>query len=74
VIVALRGMPARPFAIHTAREADGQCSSWVGTTIAGADARLGRIFVKQKFLGAVDYVQLSGTTAEGATVSERVNP
>ncbi len=74
MIVALRGMPARPFAIHTAREADGQCSSWVGTTIAGADARLGRIFVKQKFLGAVDYVQLSGTTAEGATVSERVNP
>ncbi len=71
---ALRGMPGRPFTVHTVRAGDGRCASWVGTTIAGTRARLGVIFVKQKLFGSVDYVLLEGTTDAGSAVKERVSP
>jgi hypothetical protein len=71
---ALRGMPGRQFTVHTLRAGDRRCGSWVGTTIAGTRARLGGIFVQQKFFGSVDYVLLKGTTDDGSAVSERVSP
>jgi hypothetical protein len=71
---ALRGMPGRQFTVHTLRAGDGRCASWVGTSIAGARARLGGIFVQQGLFGSVKYVLLSGTADDGAAVSERVSP
>ena len=68
------GLPSRTFVAHTGRGADGVCTSWVDTTIAGADARLLGIYVKQRFLGGVDYVQLTGHTHEGKVVQEQVRP
>ena len=73
VQVALRAMPDRQFGIHVARAADGRCSSYVTTTIAGVPARLEGIFVQQKLFGSVDYVQLTGTAEGGSVVRERVS-
>jgi hypothetical protein len=70
---AVRGMPGRTFVVHTGRAPDGSCTSSVDTTISGAQARLLRIYVKQKLFG-VDYVLISGRTPGGKTVDERVNP
>ncbi len=70
---ALRAMPSRAFIVHTSGN-DGQCSSWVETTIAGSRAHLTGVFVQQKLFGMVDYVRLEGTTSSGAAVSERVKP
>jgi hypothetical protein len=66
-------MPDRQFGIHVARAADGRCSSYVTTTIAGVPARLEGIFVQQKLFGSVDYVQLTGTAEGGSVVRERVS-
>ncbi|MGH7293461.1 MAG: DUF4833 domain-containing protein, partial [Polyangiaceae bacterium] len=74
VEVALRGMPTRVFAIHTSAGLDGRCGSWVETTIDGATTRLKSIYVQQKLFGTVDYVLLSGRTADGAVATERVTP
>jgi hypothetical protein len=71
--IALRGMPARTFTVHTSRAADGRCASWVGATIAGVPARVASVFVQQKLFG-VDYVLLSGVSEAGAAVRERVAP
>jgi len=70
---ALRGMPARAFTVHTARTTDGQCTSWVGTTIAGVPAHVTGVYAQQSLFG-VDYVQLTGHTDDGKLVSERVSP
>jgi hypothetical protein len=67
------GLPSRRFLAHTERGADGACTSWVDTTIMGAQAKLLGVYVKQRWLG-VDYVQLTGRTAEGKVVQERVSP
>jgi hypothetical protein len=67
------GLPSRAFLAHTGRDVDGVCTSWVDTTIAGAEARLLGVFVKQRLLG-VDYVQLTGRTPEGKVVEEQVRP
>ena len=67
------GMPSRTFFAHTGRGADGVCTSWVDTTIAGGEARLLGVYVKQRLLG-VDYVQLTGRTPEGKVVAEQVRP
>jgi hypothetical protein len=71
--IALRGMAARTFTVHTSRAADGRCASWVGATIAGVPARVASVFVQQKLFG-VDYVLLSGVSEAGAVVRERVAP
>lgn len=67
------GMPSRTFVAHTGRGADGTCTSRVDTTIAGTQARLLSIHVKQSLFG-VDYVLLTGSTADGKAVQERVSP
>jgi hypothetical protein len=67
------GLPLRTFVAHTGRGADGVCTSWVDTTIAGAEARLLGVYVKQRLLG-VDYIQLTGRTPEGKVVGEQVRP
>ncbi len=66
------GMPSRTFIAHTGRGADGVCTSWVETTIAGSEARLLGVYVKQKLFG-VDYVLLTGRTQEGKPVQERLS-
>lgn len=66
------GMPSRTFIAHTGRGADGACTSWVETTIAGSEARLLGVYVKQKLFG-VDYVLLTGRTPEGKPVQERLS-
>jgi hypothetical protein len=70
----VRGFPSRAFVVHTGRASDGSCTSSVDTTIAGTPARLVRVYVKQKFSGGVDYVLLSGRTADGRNVDERIRP
>lgn len=70
---ALQGMPARIFAVHTFRAPDGRCSSWVGTTISGARARLSSFFVQQGLFGSVDHVLLTGFADDGAVVTERIS-
>jgi hypothetical protein len=70
--MSLRAMPSRTFAVHVARAADGRCSSWVGTTVAGVPVRVANIYVQQKLFG-VDYVLLSGWSEEGTLVQERVS-
>lgn len=67
----IRGMPSRTFVAHVERDAGGACASWVETRIAGAEARLTGVYIKEKLLG-VDYVLLSGRTAEGKSVQERL--
>jgi hypothetical protein len=69
----VNGLPSRPFMAHIARGPDGACTSFVETTIAGAPARLLRIYVKERLFG-VDYVLLSGRTADGKLVDERLRP
>jgi hypothetical protein len=69
----VNGMPSRTFVAHTGRGVDGACSSWVETTIGGAQARLLSVYVKQRLFG-VDYVLLTGRTPEGKAVQERLVP
>ena len=69
---ALRAMPARLFTLHTGRAADGSCSSWIGTTIAGVPARVAEVYAQQKLFG-VDYVLLSGWSEDGTLVRERIS-
>ena len=57
----------------TGKAPDGSCTSSVDTTISGSHATLLRIYVKQKLFG-VDYVLITGRTADGRTVDERVKP
>jgi hypothetical protein len=71
VRIALRGLPARTIAIRTWRGSDNVCMSTATMTIAGAAARVARIYVKVKLFG-VDYVQLTGLSPAGAEVGERV--
>jgi hypothetical protein len=66
------GLPSRTFVAHTGRGSTGTCTSWVDTTIAGAQARLLGIYVKQNLFG-VDYVLLTGRTTDGKVVEERVS-
>jgi hypothetical protein len=70
---SIRAMPSRGFTAHTARDKSGACTSWVETEIAGAPARLTAVFVQQALFG-VDYVQLTGRSADEKVVSERVSP
>jgi len=67
------GLASRAFVAHTGRGADGTCTSWVDTTIAGVEARLQGVYVKQRLFG-VDYVLLTGQTSDGKAVQERVVP
>ncbi len=72
VRVALKGMRARTFTISTTRASDGTCKASTSTTISGVNARVANIYVKMKLFG-VDYVELSGYTADGAIVRERLS-
>lgn len=69
----VNGMPARTFIAHTTREQNGACTSFVETIIAGAPARVLGIYVKERLFG-VDYVLLTGRTADGKIVDERLRP
>jgi hypothetical protein len=69
----VNGLPSRAFIARTGRGAGGVCTSWVDTTIAGAEARLLGVYVKQRFMW-VEYVQLTGRTPEGRVVEERLRP
>jgi hypothetical protein len=69
----VNGMPARTFIVHTARGANGGCTSYVETIIAGVPAQVLRIYVKERLFG-VDYVLLTGRTADGKIVDERLHP
>ena len=73
VVIALRGMRGRPIAIHTSRGSDGRCTSSADMAIAGVPAHLVRIYVQQKLFG-VQYVLLTGMSADGAVLNERVLP
>jgi len=70
--VVLRGMPARAITIRTWRAPDGTCQSSANTTIAGVQARVTDVYVRQKLFG-VEYVQLTGSTSGGDVVSERLS-
>jgi Domain of unknown function (DUF4833) len=72
VNVVLRGMPARAITIRTWRGPDGACMSSANMTISGVPARVTNVYVRQKLFG-VDYVQITGSTAAGEAVSERVS-
>jgi uncharacterized protein DUF4833 len=71
--VTLRAFPAKPLTIHTWRTDGGRCTSAVDMTVAGVTARVASVFVKQKLFG-VAYVLLTGVSANGAVVQERVVP
>lgn len=71
---ALGATASRVFVARVGRAADGTCTSSVVTTIAGTQARLVGVHVKQTFFGGVDYVQLTGRTPDGKTVNERMRP
>src|SRR4029077_1783951 len=43
----VNGLTTKTFVAHTARGEGGACTSWVSTTIAGADAKVVRIWAKQ---------------------------
>jgi Domain of unknown function (DUF4833) len=70
VRLALRGLPARPIVVRTKR-ADGVCLAGANMAINGAEAHLTNIFVKQRLFG-VAYVEVTGTTADGTQVRERI--
>jgi hypothetical protein len=72
VSIALKGMRARTFTIHTSQAADGTCVASTSTTISGVNARVASIYVKMKLFG-VDYVELSGYASDGAVVRERLS-
>jgi hypothetical protein len=72
VDVVLRGMPARAITIRTWRGPDGACTSSANMTISGVLARVTNVYVRQKLFG-VEYVQITGSTADGEVVSERVS-
>lgn len=67
------GMPGRTFVAHLSRAADGSCASWVDSTVSGVPARVVGVYAKLRFLG-VDYVQITGRTADGKVVQERFRP
>jgi Domain of unknown function (DUF4833) len=69
--LTLRAVPGRVLTIRTWSEPGGRCSSSVDMTIAGTPTRLVGVFAQQKLFG-VAYVLLTGVTAEGATVRERI--
>jgi len=73
VRVVLRGLPARPVTVRTAREAAGGCSASASITIAGEPAVLHDVYVKMSLLG-VSWVQLTGWTRDGRAVRERLDP
>jgi hypothetical protein len=72
VEVVLRGLPARSITIRTWRAPDGTCASSANMSIAGVQARVANVFVRQKLLG-VDYVLLTGWTSGGGVVRERIS-
>ncbi len=72
VDISLRAVPGRVLTIHTWRAADGRCASAVDTTVAGVPARVACVYVKQGFFGGISYVRLTGVTATGTTVEERI--
>lgn len=74
VEVALRGFPDRTLIIQTQRGADGRCSSQATTTIAGVEARIANVFVKQELFGRVGFVLLTGRADDGSLVRERIVP
>ncbi len=74
VDIALGAVPGRILTIHTWRAADGRCASAVDTTVAGVPARVAGVYVKQRFFGSIAYVQLSGISATGSPVQERIQP
>ena len=71
VHVAIRALPTRAITVRTWRAADGTCASSATITIAGVDARLQDVYVKQSLLG-VDYVMLRGWSDAGKMIQERV--
>lgn len=73
VRISLRAMPDRTITIATQRGPDGRCASVAEMTIAGVEARVAGVWVKQKFLG-IDYVLLTGWAEDGKVVRERVSP
>jgi Domain of unknown function (DUF4833) len=72
VNVVLRGMPARAITIRTWRAPDGTCASSANMSIAGVQARVSNVFVRQKLFG-VEYVLLTGWTQGGSVVRERIS-
>ncbi|HTB75218.1 MAG TPA: DUF4833 domain-containing protein [Polyangiaceae bacterium] len=72
VNVVLRAMPARAITIRTWRTPDGTCASSASMTISGVPARVTDVYVRQKLFG-IDYVQITGATAAGEVVRERIS-
>jgi hypothetical protein len=72
VHITLRGLPQRPISFRTYRASSGACVSEATTAIAGEPARLDGIYVKLKLFG-LDYVELTGVSARGAPVRERMS-
>jgi len=71
VELTLRAVPGRVLTIHTWSGADGRCGSSVDMTVAGKPSRLVGVFAQQKLFG-VAYVLLTGVSADGSTVRERI--
>ncbi len=71
VRMVLRAFPSRPITIRTWRAADGSCTSAANMTIAGKPAHIASVFVQQSFLG-VSYVLVTGRSADGSSLQERI--
>ncbi len=73
VRIWLRAHPDRPIDISVLREG-GRCVARAVMKMDGAVAQIERIFVKEKWPAGVDFVMLSGVSADGKSVREVVRP
>lgn len=71
VRLVLRALPDRPIVIRTTRAANGACVATASVTIAKAPARLHDIYIKESLFG-VDWLLLTGWSAQGAVVREKI--
>jgi hypothetical protein len=74
VRISVRALPGRILTIRTWRGIDDRCASAVDMTVAGVPAHLASVYVKQKLLGGIAYVLLTGIGPDGGVVQERVVP
>jgi hypothetical protein len=75
VTVQLKALPARSVTIRAVYEG-GRCRAEAFTRIAGAEARLSRVYVfadETKLLPSVEYVDLFGQAPDGRAVTERLS-
>ena len=75
VRLTLRALPSRTVIIEPKKGEDGRCTAVAHMEIAGAPARLDRVFAQIAWPAGVDWLQLEGAAEpDGHPVRERVQP